>query len=92
MTARHELQVEMKKKEHDLEQKIQDLCQDKGALETENQKITLEKENLEISTSLLNDEVMVSLGYVRKAGTVFENSVTVLKICCAKLFKNSILL
>ncbi|KAJ6655472.1 hypothetical protein lerEdw1_005173 [Lerista edwardsae] len=59
LTARHELQVEMKKKENDFEQKIQDLLQDKGALETEKQKITLEKENLEMSTSLLNDEIAV---------------------------------
>ncbi|XP_066480618.1 protein diaphanous homolog 1 [Tiliqua scincoides] len=59
LTARHELQVEMKKKEQDFEQKCQDLLQDKVTLETEKEKIALEKQNLETTTSQLKDEVAV---------------------------------
>ncbi|XP_060109936.1 LOW QUALITY PROTEIN: protein diaphanous homolog 1 [Heteronotia binoei] len=59
LTARHELQVEMKKKESEFEQKLQDVLQEKEALETEKQQIVLEKQSLESASSALNDEVAV---------------------------------
>ncbi|XP_060542571.1 protein diaphanous homolog 1-like [Pantherophis guttatus] len=57
LTARHELQVEMKKKESDFEEKIQNLLQEKETVAAEKQRITSEKQNLEINSSLLNDEI-----------------------------------
>uniref|UniRef100_A0ACB8EBL0 Uncharacterized protein n=1 Tax=Sphaerodactylus townsendi TaxID=933632 RepID=A0ACB8EBL0_9SAUR len=59
LTARHELQVEMKKKESDFQQQIQELCHEKEALETEKQQIESEKQSLESSSSALNDEVAI---------------------------------
>nr|XP_008107214.1 PREDICTED: protein diaphanous homolog 1 isoform X2 [Anolis carolinensis] len=57
LTARHELQVEMKKKENDLEQKLQDLLHEKETLESEKEQVSLEKKSLENTTSLLNDQI-----------------------------------
>ncbi|KAH0618159.1 hypothetical protein JD844_017145 [Phrynosoma platyrhinos] len=57
LTARHELQVEMKKKENDFEQKLQDLLQEKEMLESEKQQVTSEKQSLENTASLLNDKI-----------------------------------
>ncbi|XP_070602999.1 protein diaphanous homolog 1 isoform X2 [Erythrolamprus reginae] len=57
LTARHELQVEMKKKESDFEEKIQNLLQEKETMAAEKQHITSEKQNLEINSSLLSDEI-----------------------------------
>ncbi|XP_072854474.2 protein diaphanous homolog 1 [Pogona vitticeps] len=59
LTARHELQVEMKKKESDFEQKIQDLLQEKETMEVEKQQVTTEKQNLETANSQLVDEIVV---------------------------------
>ncbi|XP_054841487.1 protein diaphanous homolog 1 [Eublepharis macularius] len=59
LTARHELQVEMKQKEADFERKFQDLLQEKDAVEAEKQQITSEKQSLESASSLLNDEIAV---------------------------------
>ncbi|XP_062986128.1 protein diaphanous homolog 1 [Elgaria multicarinata webbii] len=59
LTARHELQVEMKKKESDLEQKIQDLLREKETLETDKQQINSEKQSLETASSQLNDEIAI---------------------------------
>uniref|UniRef100_A0A8C3XKR1 Diaphanous related formin 1 n=1 Tax=Chelydra serpentina TaxID=8475 RepID=A0A8C3XKR1_CHESE len=47
LTARHELQVEMKKMESDFEQKLLDLDAEKQFLDKEKQQITLEKQSLE---------------------------------------------
>uniref|UniRef100_A0A8C5RBN7 Diaphanous related formin 1 n=1 Tax=Laticauda laticaudata TaxID=8630 RepID=A0A8C5RBN7_LATLA len=58
LTARHELQVEMKKKESDFEEKIQNLLQEKETVAAEKQRITSEKQNLQINSSLLSDEVL----------------------------------
>uniref|UniRef100_A0A8D2LK38 Diaphanous related formin 1 n=1 Tax=Varanus komodoensis TaxID=61221 RepID=A0A8D2LK38_VARKO len=49
LTARHELQVEMKKKESDLEQRIQELLQEKAALEQQQQQLSSEKLSLEVT-------------------------------------------
>ncbi|XP_063154709.1 protein diaphanous homolog 1 [Candoia aspera] len=57
LTARHELQVEMKKKESDFEENIQNLLQEKETMAAEKQHITSEKQNLEINSSLLSDEI-----------------------------------
>ncbi|KAL7984690.1 hypothetical protein Chor_003260, partial [Crotalus horridus] len=57
LTARHELQVEMKKKENDFEEKIQNLLQEKETVTAEKQRIISENQNLEINSSLLNDEI-----------------------------------
>ncbi|XP_013926291.1 PREDICTED: protein diaphanous homolog 1 [Thamnophis sirtalis] len=57
LTARHELQVEMKKKESDFEEKIQNLLQEKETVAAEKQRITSEKQNIEINSSLLSDEI-----------------------------------
>ncbi|KAJ7338058.1 hypothetical protein JRQ81_010585 [Phrynocephalus forsythii] len=57
LTARHELQVEMKKKENDFEQKIQDLLQEKEAAEAEKQQVAAKKQNLETANSKLVDEI-----------------------------------
>ncbi|XP_006866255.1 PREDICTED: protein diaphanous homolog 1 isoform X2 [Chrysochloris asiatica] len=56
-TARHELQVEMKKMESDFEQKLQDLQGEKEALDTEKQHIATEKQDLEAELSQLTGEV-----------------------------------
>ncbi|XP_032383417.1 protein diaphanous homolog 1 isoform X1 [Etheostoma spectabile] len=50
LTARHELQVELKKLEGDYEQKLQDLSQDKEQLATA--KLELEKQNQELQQQL----------------------------------------
>nr|XP_033709184.1 protein diaphanous homolog 1 isoform X2 [Tursiops truncatus] len=57
LTARHELQVEMKKMESDFEQKLQDLQGEKDALGSEKEKIATEKQNLEAEVSQLTGEV-----------------------------------
>ncbi|XP_045432535.1 protein diaphanous homolog 1 isoform X4 [Pipistrellus kuhlii] len=53
LTARHELQVEMKKMESDFEQKLQDLQGEKDALGSEKQQIATEKQDLEAEVSQL---------------------------------------
>nr|KAF6479689.1 diaphanous related formin 1 [Molossus molossus] len=57
LTARHELQVEMKKMESDFEQKLQDLQGEKDALGSEKQQIVTEKQDLEAEVSQLTGEV-----------------------------------
>ncbi|XP_029797951.1 protein diaphanous homolog 1 isoform X3 [Suricata suricatta] len=57
LTARHELQVEMKKMENDFEQKLQDLQGEKNALDSEKQQIATEKQDLEAEVSQLTGEV-----------------------------------
>ncbi|XP_042636633.1 protein diaphanous homolog 1 [Orycteropus afer afer] len=57
LTARHELQVEMKKMESDFEQKLQDLRGEKEALDTEKQNIATEKQDLEAEVAQLTGEV-----------------------------------
>uniref|UniRef100_A0A8C6D1J6 Protein diaphanous homolog 1 n=1 Tax=Moschus moschiferus TaxID=68415 RepID=A0A8C6D1J6_MOSMO len=57
LTARHELQVEMKKMESDFEQKLQDIQGEKDALDSEKQKIATEKQDLEAEVSQLTGEV-----------------------------------
>ncbi|XP_076993363.1 protein diaphanous homolog 1-like isoform X2 [Tamandua tetradactyla] len=57
LTARHELQVEMKKMESDFEQKLQDLLGEKETLDTEKQQIATEKQDLEAEVSQLTGEV-----------------------------------
>ncbi|XP_059773308.1 protein diaphanous homolog 1 isoform X2 [Balaenoptera ricei] len=57
LTARHELQVEMKKMEGDFEQKLRDLQGEKDALDSEKEKIATEKQNLEAEVSQLTGEV-----------------------------------
>ncbi|XP_036702130.1 protein diaphanous homolog 1 isoform X3 [Balaenoptera musculus] len=57
LTARHELQVEMKKMESDFEQKLRDLQGEKDALDSEQEKIATEKQNLEAEVSQLTGEV-----------------------------------
>ncbi|XP_073932885.1 protein diaphanous homolog 1 isoform X1 [Castor canadensis] len=57
LTARHELQVEMKKMESDFEQKLQDLQGEKDALDSEKQQVVTEKQNLEAEVSQLTGEV-----------------------------------
>uniref|UniRef100_A0A8C3WKV8 Diaphanous-related formin 1 n=1 Tax=Catagonus wagneri TaxID=51154 RepID=A0A8C3WKV8_9CETA len=57
LTARHELQVEMKKMESDFEQKLQDLQGEKNALDSEKQQIATEKQDLEAEVSQLTGEV-----------------------------------
>uniref|UniRef100_G3QJM9 Diaphanous related formin 1 n=1 Tax=Gorilla gorilla gorilla TaxID=9595 RepID=G3QJM9_GORGO len=57
LTARHELQVEMKKMESDFEQKLQDLQGEKDALHSEKQQIATEKQDLEAEVSQLTGEV-----------------------------------
>ncbi|KAM8971907.1 protein diaphanous homolog 1 [Pelodytes ibericus] len=47
LTARHELQVEMKAKESDFEQKITELQGEKQTLDTEKQQVVTEKQKLE---------------------------------------------
>ncbi|KAG8506986.1 Protein diaphanous-1, partial [Galemys pyrenaicus] len=57
LTARHELQVEMKKMESDFEQKLQNLQGEKDALDCEKQQIAVEKQDLEAKVSQLTGEV-----------------------------------
>ncbi|EPQ16995.1 Protein diaphanous like protein 1 [Myotis brandtii] len=57
LTARHELQVEMKKMESDFEQKLQDLQGEKDALGSEKQQIATEKQDLEAEVSQLTGQV-----------------------------------
>uniref|UniRef100_A0A2K6TJ15 Protein diaphanous homolog 1 n=1 Tax=Saimiri boliviensis boliviensis TaxID=39432 RepID=A0A2K6TJ15_SAIBB len=57
LTARHELQVEMKKMESDFEQKLQNLQGEKDALDSEKQQIATEKQDLEAEVSQLTGEV-----------------------------------
>ncbi|XP_008567682.1 PREDICTED: protein diaphanous homolog 1 [Galeopterus variegatus] len=57
LTARHELQVEMKKMESDFDLKLQDLQGEKDALDSEKQKIATEKQDLEAEVSQLTGEV-----------------------------------
>uniref|UniRef100_A0A8C3RZC5 Diaphanous related formin 1 n=1 Tax=Chelydra serpentina TaxID=8475 RepID=A0A8C3RZC5_CHESE len=70
LTARHELQVEMKKMESDFEQKLLDLDAEKQFLDKEKQQITLEKQSLESEVSKKNNQVVFKQG----SGTL-ENSV-----------------
>ncbi|XP_030427814.1 protein diaphanous homolog 1 isoform X4 [Gopherus evgoodei] len=57
LTARHELQVEMKKMESDFEQKLLDLDTEKQFLDKEKQQITLEKQSLEDEISKKNNQI-----------------------------------
>ncbi|XP_037364974.2 protein diaphanous homolog 1 [Talpa occidentalis] len=57
LTARHELQVEMKKMESDFELKLKNLQGEKDALDCEKQKIDTKKEKLEAKVSQLTGEV-----------------------------------
>ncbi|XP_073212264.1 protein diaphanous homolog 1 isoform X2 [Lepidochelys kempii] len=57
LTARHELQVEMKKMESDFEQKLLDLDAEKQFLDKEKQQITLENQSLESEVSKKNNEI-----------------------------------
>ncbi|XP_051019542.1 protein diaphanous homolog 1 isoform X2 [Acomys russatus] len=57
LTARHELQVEMKKMENDFEQKLQDLQGEKDALDSEKLQIATQKHDLETEVSKLTGEV-----------------------------------
>uniref|UniRef100_A0A8C3XLD3 Diaphanous related formin 1 n=1 Tax=Chelydra serpentina TaxID=8475 RepID=A0A8C3XLD3_CHESE len=62
LTARHELQVEMKKMESDFEQKLLDLDAEKQFLDKEKQQITLEKQSLESEVSKKNNQVVFKQG------------------------------
>nr|XP_013802347.1 PREDICTED: protein diaphanous homolog 1 [Apteryx mantelli mantelli] len=57
LTARQELQVEMKKMESDFEQKLLDVCGEKQILDEEKQQIAVEKQELESKVSHLNEEI-----------------------------------
>ncbi|XP_036605328.1 protein diaphanous homolog 1 isoform X3 [Trichosurus vulpecula] len=57
LTARHELQVEMKKMESDFEQKLQDLQGEKQTLDAEKQQLATEKKDLEAEVSQLAGKV-----------------------------------
>ncbi|XP_078509624.1 protein diaphanous homolog 1 [Lissotriton helveticus] len=57
LTARHELQVEIKAKENDFEKKLSELHADKQTLNVEKQLIDQEKQKLESKVSQLTDEV-----------------------------------
>lgn len=57
MTARHELQVELKKLEGDYEQKLRDLSQEKEQLATSKQEREKENEGLQQQLSSLNQQV-----------------------------------
>uniref|UniRef100_A0A670IHX7 Diaphanous related formin 1 n=1 Tax=Podarcis muralis TaxID=64176 RepID=A0A670IHX7_PODMU len=65
LTARHELQVEIKKKESDFEQKIQDFLQEKEKLIAEKEQVISEKQSLEKDKSLLNDKCLRHLHHLR---------------------------
>ncbi|XP_068963476.1 protein diaphanous homolog 1 [Petaurus breviceps papuanus] len=58
LTARHELQVEMKKMESDFEQKLQDLQGEKQTLDAEKQQLATEKKDLEAEVSQLTGKVV----------------------------------
>ncbi|NXA39766.1 DIAP1 protein, partial [Eudromia elegans] len=57
LTARQELQVEMKKMEGDFEQKLLEECRKKQNLDAEKQQVTVEKQELESQVSRLTEEV-----------------------------------
>ncbi|XP_030069397.1 protein diaphanous homolog 1 isoform X2 [Microcaecilia unicolor] len=57
LTARHELQVEMKAKETEFEQKLSELQTEKQMLDTEKQQVIMEKEKLETNVTELMGEV-----------------------------------
>ncbi|KYO39334.1 diaphanous-like protein 2 isoform C [Alligator mississippiensis] len=57
LTARQELQVEMKKKESDFEQKLLELCKENKTLDMEKQHMATEKQTLESKVSELNEEM-----------------------------------
>ncbi|OCT87865.1 hypothetical protein XELAEV_18021567mg [Xenopus laevis] len=57
LTARHELQVEMKAKENDLELKITELQGEKEALGSEKQQIVADKQKLETELTQLEEKV-----------------------------------
>ncbi|XP_053321551.1 protein diaphanous homolog 1 [Spea bombifrons] len=57
LTARHELQVEIKAKEGDFEQKLAELQTDKQTLDCEKNQIATEKKNLETDNAQLTDKV-----------------------------------
>ncbi|NWY03496.1 DIAP1 protein, partial [Nothoprocta ornata] len=57
LTARQELQVEMKKMEGDLEQKLLDMSLKKQNLDAEKQQMSVEKQELESKVSQLSEEV-----------------------------------
>ncbi|XP_029439149.1 protein diaphanous homolog 1 isoform X2 [Rhinatrema bivittatum] len=57
LTARHELQVEMKAKESEFEQKVLELLGEKQALDTEKQLVITEKEKLETNIIELKEEI-----------------------------------
>uniref|UniRef100_A0A8C0JDX9 Diaphanous related formin 1 n=1 Tax=Chelonoidis abingdonii TaxID=106734 RepID=A0A8C0JDX9_CHEAB len=61
LTARHELQVEMKKMESDFEQKLLDLDAEKQFLDKEKQQITVEKQSLEDEVSEKNNQLSKEL-------------------------------
>ncbi|XP_044136940.1 protein diaphanous homolog 1 isoform X2 [Bufo gargarizans] len=57
ITARHELQAEIKAKEGDFEQKLSDLQGEKQTLDSEKQQVTTEKQKLETEVSQLSESV-----------------------------------
>ncbi|KAM4675787.1 protein diaphanous homolog 1 [Discoglossus pictus] len=57
LTARHELQVEIKAKESDFEQKLKDLQGEKQVLDSEKQQILVEKEKLETEVTKKAEEI-----------------------------------
>ncbi|XP_075715471.1 protein diaphanous homolog 1 [Rhinoderma darwinii] len=57
LTARHELQVEIKAKESEFEQKLSDLQGEKQTLDSEKQQIATEKQKLETEVSQLSGSV-----------------------------------
>ncbi|KAJ1128094.1 hypothetical protein NDU88_006474 [Pleurodeles waltl] len=57
LTARHELQVEIKAKENDFEKKLSELHAEKQTLNIEKQLIDQEKQTLEIKVSQLTEEM-----------------------------------
>lgn len=81
MTARHELQVELKKLEGDYELKLQDLSQEKEKITS--LKLEKEKENqgLQQQMSTLQQQVLLFFQY-RKAASVVS-VVHYLNICYA---------
>lgn len=61
MTARHELQVELKKLESDYEQKLQDLSQEKEQLATSKQEREKENQGLQEQLGNLKTQVHTNL-------------------------------
>ncbi|XP_075066041.1 protein diaphanous homolog 1 isoform X2 [Mixophyes fleayi] len=57
LTARHELQVEMKAKESDFEQKLTELQGEKQVLDSDKEQITAEKQKLEDEVSQLSEKI-----------------------------------